>query len=417
VTLLQFLPIDERNRKSAYRTFAAYFLKRGVPEDVLIRELVSNGASNAADVVPDIRQRLAQSDDRVHAFLGHRIVQAYTEQFGVAGYLPFLSEAELLAEQPAPFVVDGVIVQGSLFMIFAPKNMGKTFLSFDLGYRMATGNPTFLGRRIRQHGHVAMVLAEGGSRLNVRAQAWRDANRFTDSADVSFLKRPVDLRDDTAIGALIATIAARNPKLIILDTLSRNLPGAVENSAEDMTRAVAACDRMRSEMPGVTIGVMHHPTKANDDVERGSSVFAGAVDTVMSVKLEQGVRVLWCKYQRDAEPFEPIPFELATVNVPTYRDDDGNALTSCVIRHLTADQVAQARDANGTLQNAILSRLQSRPMSGSELETDLQKKRRNVQDACRELETAKRIEQVGTGPRRKWKLARNIRLVETGDEL
>jgi hypothetical protein len=410
VTLQQFLPIDVQIRKEAYRTFAAYFLKRGVPPESLVAELCRSGATNAAEVVPEIHRQLVQSDDRVDAYLGQRILSAYAQQFGVEGHLPFLREADLLAEQPAPDLVDGLLVQGSIFMIFGPKNLGKTFLNFNLAYSLATQRPTFLGRPIHKHGHVVLIVAEGGSRLNVRAQAWRNERRVTGPADISFLKRAVDLRDRRAVDALIGTIAPLNPVLLTFDTLSRNMPGAVENSAEDMTVAIASCDRIRGEIPGLTIGVMHHPTKANDDVERGSSAFTGAVDTVISARIEQGVRTLYCKYQRDVEPFDPIPYELHTVDVPQYRDGQGNPYTSCIIRHLTADEASRTRDANSALQGMIIRRLETQSMSGTELQQALNKQRDTVQAACRELAATGRIRSIGKGPSQKWELVRQRRL-------
>ena len=134
-------------------------------------------------------------------------------------------------------------------MIFGPKNLGKTFLNFDLAYRLATQQSTLFGRPIHRHGHVVLILAEGGSRLNVRAQAWRNEHRVTAPADLSIYKRPIDLRNQRDVDALIATAAPLNPVLITFDTLSRNMPGAVENSAEDMTVAIATLDRLRAEPP------------------------------------------------------------------------------------------------------------------------------------------------------------------------
>ncbi len=346
------------------------------------------------------------SDDDVEAYLGRHIIRAYAERFGVEGHLPFLTEADLLAEQPAPDLVDGLLVQGSIFMIFGPKNLGKTFLNFDLAYRLATRQPTLFGRPIHRHGHVILILAEGGSRLNVRAQAWRNEHRVTAPADLSIYKRPIDLRNQRDVDALIATVAPLNPVLITFDTLSRNMPGAVENSAEDMTVAIATLDRLRAELPGVTIGVLHHPTKASDDIERGSSAFTGAVDTVISARVEQGVRMLYCKYQRDIEPFEPIPYRLETVDVPQYRDQQGNPYTSCIIRPLTAEEASRTRDANSALQELIIRRLETQSRSGTELQQALNKQRDAVQTACRELAAAGRIRSIGKGPSQKWELER-----------
>jgi hypothetical protein len=116
--------------------------------------------------------------------------------------------------------------------------------------------------------------------------------------------------------------------------------------------------------------------------------------------------MLYCKYQRDVEPFEPIPYELHTVDVPQYRDREGQSYTSCSVRHLTGEQAARAREASSALQVLIVRRLETRPMSGTELQEALNKKRDAVQTACKELAAAGRIRSTGKGPNQKWEFVR-----------
>ncbi len=144
------------------------------------------------------------------------------EERGVADDLTLLTESELLDEAPADELIDGLIVQGSLFMLFGPKNLGKTFLTIAMAYAVVLGR-LFLGLKVRRSGPVVLVLAEGGSRLGLRFGAWRAAHAITAPVEgLHIVKRPVNLTDAPAIDAFIARIQDLHPVLVIFDTLSRS---------------------------------------------------------------------------------------------------------------------------------------------------------------------------------------------------
>lgn len=287
-------------------------------------------------------------------------------------------------------------------MIFAPKNAGKTFLALDLAYAFATGG-RFLGKRIRKPGPVVGIFAEGGGRIQVRASAYRRAHRISAPvADLHLTRRALNLLDDEQVAGFIDTVLLPiSPRLVILDTWSRNIPGAEENNQKEMTTAIAALDRMRHAVPGLTGLVLHHPTKSNDDLERGSSVISGAIDTVMGVKVEPCVRRLWCKYQRDAEHFSEIPFALVTEDTD-YCDDDGRSLTSCVVRALDEDGVRRAMDKSTILQDLVLAAIRPAPLSANSLAAALGRNKADVLDALKELKDRGLVDRIGRGKASKW---------------
>lgn len=338
------------------------------------------------------------------------------EERGQAAPLDFRTEDDLLQETPAPELIQGLLIQGSLFMLFGPKNLGKTFLTIALAYAVATDQPTFLGVPVKQHGDVVLVLAEGGSRLGLRLRAWRQAHGFDRSTTrLHVLKRAVDLTDVEAIDRFIAQIREWNPVLVIFDTLSRCMPGAVENAAEDMSTAVANCDRIRGAIPGATIGVIHHPTKANDDVERGAGTFANAIDTVINARDEDGVLTLSCKYTRDLDPFAPIQYTLEPWVIEDLANEQGNPYTSAVVRRLSEEGVARAKEEAASVEQRILALLQERgATSGSDLTAALKVRKETVLAACRRLKADQRLNQVGPKNRPQWELAKAklLRLVD-----
>jgi hypothetical protein len=74
----------------------------------------------------------------------------------------------------------------------------------------------------------------------------------------------------------------------MVDTVSRVLPGADENLQKDMTLFISACDRVR-EVFGSTVAGYHH-TSRNGNL-RGSTVFDGAGDALLSITREEGAEI------------------------------------------------------------------------------------------------------------------------------
>ena len=92
-----------------------------------------------------------------------------------------------------------------------------------------------------------------------------------------------------------------------IDTVNRCMPSGNENATEDMTRCVAGCDQIRSEL-GCAVFLLHH-TGWDESRERGSTVLRGAMDTLISLK-GTDVLSLSCEKQRDLDPFADIKLRL-----------------------------------------------------------------------------------------------------------
>lgn len=115
--------------------------------------------------------------------------------------------------------------------------------------------------------------------------------------------------------------------LVIFDTLSRSIPGGDENKSEDMTRVIEAADAIRDEL-GAATAIVHHTGKDTQRGARGHSSLFGAADTVISVI----DKVATVEKSRDGLQGDQFPFALDVVELGT--DADGDAVTTCVVRHL-----------------------------------------------------------------------------------
>jgi hypothetical protein len=191
-----------------------------------------------------------------------------------------LTLADLLSYPTPPMMVDDLIISGSLVNSVSSPGVGKSFNSLDLALSLATGRDTFVGKPLNTYGPSMYVIGEGLGRFNLRVKAW-EAFHGVSLKDAPFYSRPkpVALMDDSELTAFIDDVSAIQPKLVVLDTLSRCIPGVNENEASEMARVVNAMDAIRAAVDGdCTVMSLHH-LNASGTRERGSTVLRGAVDT------------------------------------------------------------------------------------------------------------------------------------------
>ncbi len=256
--------------------------------------MASEPASSTAPMTSATAHQLASFNHRTEAQAGTRLFGAF-HLFTVAD-LDTLPEPEWL--------VDGLLPDGGLGMVYGEPGAYKTFLALDWALCVTAG----LAWHEREvcRGDVVYVYAEGAKGLPKRIRAWLKA-RGGDVGRFRALPRSLDIRDEADIQRLVEAIAAASlsPALVVIDTLARNFGDGDENTQKDMGAFVAGCDAIRLAFPDTAVLVVHHDGKKAKSRERGSTALRGAVDTVMHVKLS-GAVTLTCEKQKDAEPFGPI---------------------------------------------------------------------------------------------------------------
>lgn len=271
---------------------------------------------------------------------------------------------------PGEQIVKGLLLAGSLFVVYGESNSGKTFFMLDLALAVASGSP-WRGRRVVR-GLVIYVAGEGAASVRARVAAYRIAHPDM-SAGVPFAIVPqaVNFLDAESVATLTATIRAAESEcgekavLIIIDTFARALPGADENSAQDVGTAVTGADQIRVAS-GAAVGFVHHAGKDPSKGARGSSALRAATDTEILIEGVTGPRTASITKQRDLETGEAMPFELVSVQIGT-DPDDGSPLTSCVVRPIEAVVATPAlREFRGKAQRQLLAALRVR----SEAEPD-----------------------------------------------
>jgi hypothetical protein len=213
---------------------------------------------------------------------------------------------------PPEWLVDEVLVRGSLAVLYGEPGLGKSFVAVDLAGCVAAGL-SWHGREVRQ-GRVIYIAAEGVGDLGLRVSSFRATRDGLSLPNLGFILEPINLFDGQGsdlAAQLLEELADDRPVLIIFDTLARSMDGGDESSARDMGRVVADLDRVR-HATGATVLVVHHPGH-DPRRERGSSALKGAADTFLRLTGEGMDLVLTCEKQKTASAFPSIPLKLHQV--------------------------------------------------------------------------------------------------------
>lgn len=175
-------------------------------------------------------------------------------------------------------------------------------------------------------GPTVYVAAEGGADLPKRRQAWEHRHDI-EATGVYLVPEAPNMLDPPDVGAFIVSLREVAPVLVVVDTLARTMVGN-ENDTVDMSRYVAACDRIAHALQCAVV-IVHHCGWSGAH-ERGASALRAAVETSILVEqTEKGTVTVRCTRQKNDSEFEACAFTLATVDLGT--DSEGEPITSCVL--------------------------------------------------------------------------------------
>lgn len=243
---------------------------------------------------------------------------------------PFFQDIDDLDDDPPPKpLIQGIITEGGLSMLFGKSGSFKSFVAADMALCVATGLEWF-GHPVKR-GLVIYVSGEGQSGFKERLRGWRQSARGQGAPHrpkFKLVTQPLafDGREDLNlfVGNLLQLIdqIGERPALIVIDTVNRTMLGD-ENKTEDMTKYRGALDQIR-HATGAHVMVVHHSGLADDKRERGSTVMRASADTVILCERKGPNKLRLINgppqgKQKDFEEFADIA--LATVRIEfTARD-------------------------------------------------------------------------------------------------
>jgi hypothetical protein len=296
-------------------------------------------AKSAARYAPDMQPW--------QAFAGNGTLER--PQAPPTGY-NLLTDADLSALPPMQWRIKGVLPVAGLAAVFGASGSGKSFLVLDALQALAAGADWF-GHRVKPC-DVLYAALEGEGGIAGRVNAYRCRHGST-AGNIRYLVQPFSLLDGGDIHDLAQAIQATGGAgVVVLDTLNRAAPGADENDSKSMGLIIAAAKGLQTLIGGLVL-LVHHTGKDASKGLRGHSSLHAALDAAIEVRRDGDRREWLIAKSKDGEDGAAHPFTLDVVGLGL--DEDGEAVTSCVVRQVVevADSIRRVLPPKSGNQRAI----------------------------------------------------------------
>lgn len=230
--------------------------------------------------------------------------------------------AEVARRPPPEWLIDGVLPEADLAMLYGQPGAGKSYIALDIAFAISTGEK-WAGLETR-FGSVAWIAAEAAGSLRLRTAAYARQNGMAlENADLWIIDSALSLMDQEDADSLCAALKDMRPRLVIVDTLAAASGGANENSGEDMNKVLNSCREIH-RTTGATVLLIHHSGKDETRGARGWSGIKGAMQTELLAVNHEGRRFLTVTKQRDGVEGDTWPVNL----IPVLVDEEHEA---CVV--------------------------------------------------------------------------------------
>jgi hypothetical protein len=248
----------------------------------------------------------------------------------------FIQARELLSKpEPVRWLIHGIFEQGALGQLFGDSGSGKSFMAIDWGCCVATGL-AWCGREV-ERGPVFYIAGEGRAGIRRRLKAWElhngkslaDAPFFVSTAPAALMDASNAANVASAVNALVAKHGT--PRLIIVDTLARNLGDGDENSNRDIGIFINNIDVELRTRLGASVQIVHHTGHMDKDRGRGASALKAAMDSEYRLSVVGDIRTMSCTKAKESEPLAPMNFKLEQVPLEGWVDEKGELMTSAVL--------------------------------------------------------------------------------------
>lgn len=269
-----------------------------------------------------------------------------------------MSASQFMGRPPLQWIIKGLLPKAAIGLIYGASGSGKTFVSLDMALSIARGID-WRGLRTKKGG-VAYVVAEGATGFQSRLQAYCQAHGLLPN------DLPIHLMDDApnlssakAMAPVCAELLKCGPlSVIFMDTYARVLGDGDENSAKDTALAVANCYHLH-RLTGAVVVLVHHTGKDATKGARGNSALRASADVELEVTRTNNYNALTIGKMKDGRDQGEFRFRLNDVTIGV--DDDGDAITSCVVEHIgnepEDDTPEDTGPTLGRVQQRILDQL------------------------------------------------------------
>ena len=226
-------------------------------------------------------------------------VSPYTQKT----YPIITAEYALQVRPPMEWTVAGLFQPASLGMIVGKFGIGKTYAALDMAVCVARGEE-WMGKQTTQCPVLVIDEESGERRLSDRmGMALRGHEAGPDTPLFAFSFAGFNLLTPEGVVEIESAIQYIDAKLVIIDALADIIPGADENSVQEVMPALKIL-REIGEKTGACIILLHHVGKSGE--YRGSTAIAAKVDVMLKLERKKDSHTLRFTFAkaRDVEESE-----------------------------------------------------------------------------------------------------------------
>lgn len=238
--------------------------------------------------------------------------------------------SRVLSNINSDYLIKGIWPKEGIGCLFAPPGAAKSFMALDMCGALSQSRGYWFGHRLYGQVPVTYMALEGAAGVPRRLMAYERVHGELPSTFRVIDQGGIDIRNpQDRIDLIMDCIdAGQVAGLLVIDTLNQSAPGMEENSSVDMGLVIAAAKELQAALGGLVVLISHTGKDATRGI-RGHSSLLAALDSAIELKREGDVRKWRVVKSKDGEDSATGSFRLRVVKL--YDDEDGDAVTSCVI--------------------------------------------------------------------------------------
>lgn len=224
-----------------------------------------------------------------------------------------ISFEQLMANDYKPnWLIENLIEKYDLGLIFGSSGGGKSFITLEMCYCVASGLP-FHGKATKK-GTVLYVCGEGHSGIQKRFNALHQTHNGIIENSLHLTTVPaafMDAENAKTVRERMDLLGGVN--LVVIDTFHRNMGNGDENSAKDFAVFLQNIDRY-IKTSGAAVIIVHHSGNDSAGRSRGSSSIRAAMDVEYQVvKDVDDIVTMTNTKMKNFEPPKPMAFKFQKV--------------------------------------------------------------------------------------------------------
>jgi RecA-family ATPase len=156
--------------------------------------------------------------------------------------------------------------------------------------------------------------------------------------------------------------------LLIFDTFAQVTPGANENTAEDMGKALQAAKTLGRAAGDAMVLLVHHSGKDSTKGARGHSSLRAACDFEAEVTRVDQARALSITKLKDGNDGAEYNFYLENIDLEA--DEEGETVKSCVVKYGKSVKVRSEKPLGG-VEKVVMDQIKELTLFEAEVDQEL----------------------------------------------